>query len=146
MISHLSEMKIWTLFTVHGALCELVYLSVLGILKAAVYQTVQGICILVRWLGSRQMQTKEIEICLDSSLTCLHHAFCCVAWIPKSHAITHLHMVFPNSPLPFCPHLLSLEGNLRKHLSCYQGPRSCRSIIRLLTVTLSGLESLHDFE
>ena len=34
----------------YGALCELVYLSVFGILKAAVPQTVQGTCILASGL------------------------------------------------------------------------------------------------
>ena len=34
----------------HGALCELIYLSVLGVLKAVVHQTVQGTCILASGL------------------------------------------------------------------------------------------------
>lgn len=34
----------------HGALCELVYLSEFGILKDAVHQTVEGTCILASGL------------------------------------------------------------------------------------------------
>lgn len=126
-------------FTMHGALCELVYLSMFGILKAAVHQTVQGTCILASGLVQADADQGMRNAVLDSSLTCPHHACCCVPWIPKSHAITPLHMVFPNAPLLFCPHLLSLRKKSPEASFLLPGARPCRSIIRLLNVTLSGL-------